>query len=121
MCTTAGEMRFLILVCVLFSTAIQQQSPSVARKLDSYTDKIRQGQAEMWHLEDFLVPALSGNPQSTAYIIAYGGRADGPGKARRFAVRAKNYLSNYRGIDPQRIVAVYGGRRADFVFGIWVF
>ena len=112
-------MRFLILVCLLVGTAFQQQSSPVARKLDSYNE-IRHSEAEMWHLEDFLVPALSGDPQSTAYIIAYGGRSDSPGKARRFAVRAKNYLVNYRGIVPQRVVAVDGGRREEFIVELWL-
>lgn len=117
-------MRFLILVCLLFGTGVfhaasQQQSPPVARKLDSYNE-IQHSEGEMWHLEDFLVPALSGDPQSKAYIIAYGGRKTEPGKARRYAVRAKNYLVNYRGIVPQRIVAVDGGRREEFVVEVWL-
>jgi len=112
-------MRFPILVCLLFITAFQQQSAPVARKLDSYNE-IQHSEGEMWRIEDFLIPALSADPQSSAYIIAYGGRADGPGKARRFALRAKNWLVNYRGIDPQRIVAVDGGRREDFVVELWL-
>jgi hypothetical protein len=117
-------MRFLILVCLLLGTGVfhaasQQQSPPVARKLDSYNE-IRHSEGEMWHLEDFLVPALSGDPQSKAYIIAYGGRETEPGKARRYAVRAKNYLVNYRGIVPQRVVAVDGGRREEFIVELWL-
>ena len=113
-------MRLLIAICLLFGTVYQQQSPPVARRLDSYNDKIRHSEAEMWHLEDFLVPALSADPQSKAYIIAYGGRKTEPGKARRYAVRAKNYLVNYRGIDPQRVVPVDGGRREDFIVEVWL-
>ena|SRR6185503_5272247 len=112
-------MRFLILVCLLFGTAFQQQSPPVARKLDSYNE-IQHSEGEMWHIEDFLMPALSGDPESRVYIIAYGGRATEPGKARRYAVRAKNWLVNYRGIDPRRIVALDGGRREDFVVELWL-
>jgi hypothetical protein len=115
-------MRLLISVCLLFGGGISAttQSPPVARKLDSYNDKIRHSEAEMWHLEDFLVPALSADPQSKAYIIAYGGRETDPGKARRYAVRAKNYLVNYRGINPERIVSVDGGRREEFVVELWL-
>ena len=117
-------MRFLISVCLLFGsgiihTAFQSQSSPGARKLDSYGE-IRHSEAEQWRLEDFLMPALSGDPQSKAYIIAYGAREDGPGKARRYALRAKNYLVNFRGIDPQRIVPVDGGRREEFVVELWI-
>jgi len=118
------NMRLLIAVFLLFSASLshgdfQAQSSPVARKLDSY-NQIRHSEGEMWHLEDFLMPALAGDPQSKTYIIAYGGREDSPGKARRYAVRAKNYLVNYRGIDPQRIVPVDGGRREDFVVEVWL-
>ena len=117
-------MRLLISVCLvlgsgIFHTAFQPQTSPVARKLDSY-NLIQHSEAEMWHLEDFLVPALSADPQSRASIIAYGAREDAPGKARRFALRAKNYLVNYRGIDPQRIISVDGGRREEFVVEVWL-
>src|ERR1700754_1925513 len=114
-------MRFLISVCLLFSSGILHAAfqGSVARKLVSY-DQIKHSEGEMWRLEDFVVPALSADPQSKTYIIAYGAREDAPGKARRYAVRAKNYLVNYRGIDPQRIVPVDGGRREEFVVEVWL-
>lgn len=117
-------MRFLISVCLLLSSAVfhaafQSQSSPVARKLDSY-GVIRHSEAEQWRLEDFLMPALKADPQSKAYIIAYGAREDAPGKARRYALRAKNYLVNFRGIDPQRIVAVDGGRREEFIVELWL-
>jgi len=117
-------MRLLISVSLLLSSSIfpaafQQQSSPVARKLDSYGE-IRHSEGEMWRIEDFLMPAIKADPQSKAYIIAYGGREDAPGKARRYAIRAKNYLVNIRGIDPQRIVSMDGGRRAEFVVELWL-
>lgn len=89
------------------------------RKVDSYNDKIRSGEAEQWHLEDFCKELLK-EPDAKAYIIAYGGRGDTPGKAQRYALRAKNYLVEARGIDPARIVSIDGGRREEFIVELWL-
>jgi hypothetical protein len=114
-------MRLLISVLLLLSSGLAQTAPqpAVARKLVSYDDQIRSSEAEQWHLEDQL-PTLAAEPQSKVYIIAYAGREDLPGKARRYAVRARNYLVEFRGIDPQRIVAVDGGRREKFIVEVWL-
>ena len=117
-------MRLLITVFLLLAGAVvpasfSQSSSSEARKIDSYNDKIPSGEAEQWHLEDFR-RALEGEPDSKAYIVAYGGRDDFPGKAQRYATRARNYLVNSRGIDAQRIIAANGGRREEFVVELWL-
>jgi len=114
-------MRLLISVLLLLSGGVAQTAlqSSVARKLVSYNDQIRNSEAEQWHLEDQL-PALVAEPQSKLYIIAYNGRDDPVGKARRYATRAKNYLVDYRAIDPQRIVLVDGGRREEFIVEVWL-
>lgn len=117
-------MRLLFSLCLLLSSAIgyaaiQQPSSTQPRKIDSYNDKIPSSEAEQWRLEDFM-QALSAEPDSTAYIIAYGGREDPPGKARRYAARAKNWLVDYRGIESRRIVIVDGGRREEFIVELWL-
>lgn len=95
-----------------------QDAQTQPRKLDTYDDKIGGSEAEQWRLEDFREVLLK-EPNSQAYIIAYNGREDNPGKARRYALRAKNYLVTARGINPQRIIAVEGGRRKDFAVELW--
>lgn len=120
-----GSMRLLISVCLLLAasfghTAFQQQSSPVARKLTSYDDKIGSSEAEQWLLEDLVLPELMRDPQSKAYIIGYSAPEDAPGKARRYAARAKNYLISRGGFDPQRIIPVEGGRRKEFGVEVWL-
>lgn len=114
-------MRLLISILLLLSGGAAQTAPQspVARKLVSYDDQIRSSEAEQWRLEDSL-PAISAEPESKLYIIAYGGREDPAGKARRYAVRARNYFVDYHSIDPQRIVSVDGGRREEFIVEVWL-
>ena len=92
---------------------------SGARKVMTYDDKVGGSEAEQWHLEDFRALLLK-EPNSQAFIFAYNGREDNPGKARRFALRAKRYMVEVRDIIPQRIVTVEGGRRAEFVVELWL-
>lgn len=109
-----------LLLCNFLPLAHAQEAESQKpRKVDSYNDKIRSGEAEQWHLEDFL-KALVKEPNAKAYILAYGGREDNPGKARRYAVRAKNYMVEARGVDPARIITIDGGRREEFIVELWL-
>ena len=117
-------MRLLISVLVLFSSGIvyaafQQPSSTDARKIDSYNDQIGSSEAEQAHLDN-LSYVLSAEPDTRAYVIAYGGREDPPGKPGRYAARAKNYLVEDRGIDPRRIVTIDGGRREEFIVELWL-
>ena len=116
-------MRLLLSVFLLFAGGIAgatvQQTSTEPRRIHSYNDQIRSGEAEQWQLEDFL-RALTAEPDSKAYIIAYGGREDPPGKPQRYAARAKNYLVETRGLNPQRIITVAGGRRVEFVVELWL-
>jgi hypothetical protein len=117
-------MRILTFIFLLLSSFLpcfhtQEVKSQLSRKVDSYNDKIRSGEAEQWHLEDFL-KELTKEPNTKAVIVAYGGREDNPGKAGRYAARAKNYLVGARGIDPARIVTIDGGRREDFIVELWI-
>jgi len=109
-------MRLLIVAFLLLSPPlIVAQSVLV----DSYDDKIPSSEAEMWRLEDFREKLLK-QPDAKAYIIAYVGSEDPPGKANRYALRAKRWLVEWRGMDPARIVAVDGGRRKEFIVELWI-
>ena len=113
-------LSFSLVLCTLLPVVRGQEAESGSpRKVDSYNDKIQSGEAEQWHLEDFR-KVLEKEPSATAYIIAYGGREDNPGRARRYAVRAKNYLVFARGLDPARIVTIDGGLREDFTVELWL-
>jgi hypothetical protein len=110
---------FLLLCSFLPCFHAQEAKSQLARKVDSYNDKIQSGEAEQWHLEDF-VKELAKEPNAKAFIVAYGGQEDSPGKARRYATRARNYMVEARGIDPTRIVTIDGGRREDFIVELWL-
>lgn len=94
-----------------------QSSNQTARKIDSYGDL--KGDDEMARLDNF-DNELKNVPGSVAYIITYSGRDDPPGRARRLALRSKNYLVNTRGRDPNKIVAINGGRREELTTELWV-
>lgn len=109
----------LLLASLLVTSYAQEPDSQMPRKVDSYNDKIQGSEAEQWQLEDFREKLLKA-PNTKAYIIAYGGRADNSGKARRYALRARNWLVEWRGIEAKRIVAIDGGRREEFTVDLWL-
>ena len=65
---------------------------------------------------DNLAVELQNDPTTHAYVIAYGGRTSPIGQVERLMTRARDYLTNERGIDASRITIVNGGfREADSV------
>ena len=109
-------MRLLIIAFVLLAPhLVLAQSVLV----DSYDDQIQGSEAEMWHLAEFQ-GKLSKQAGAKAYIIAYVGREDPPGKANRYALRAKRWLVDVHGIEPARIVTLDGGRREKFIVELWM-
>jgi hypothetical protein len=112
-------MKLLLSFIVLITTFVPALAQAAARLVDSYNDQIHSSEAEQWHLEDFR-KLLVAEPDSKAYIIAYAGREDHPGKSRRYALRAKNYLVEWRGIAPERIIPIDGGRREEFIVELWL-
>lgn len=69
---------------------------------------------------DNLAVELQNDPSTKGYIIAYGGRMSPIGQVERLMSRAREYLTQQRGIDESRLVIVNGGfREADSV-ELWV-
>lgn len=69
---------------------------------------------------DNLAVELQNDPTTQAYVIAYGGRTSPIAQVERLMTRARDYLTNERGIDKSRIVVVNGGfREADSV-ELWI-
>jgi hypothetical protein len=57
------------------------------------------------------------------YFLCYGPEGDGSGTCNYQLRATKDYLSNYRGIDPERIKTTYGGRYknpAEVATEIWI-
>jgi hypothetical protein len=69
---------------------------------------------------DNLAIEMQNDPNSTGYIIVYGGRNSRPGQADKLGARAVSYLTTARGIDSRRLVLVNGGYRDTDFFEIWI-
>ncbi|HEX8706737.1 MAG TPA: PEGA domain-containing protein [Pyrinomonadaceae bacterium] len=69
---------------------------------------------------DNLAISLQNEPTAQGYIIVYGGRASRAGQADKLGSRARDYMINQRGIDPNRVVVVNGGTRDSDYFELWV-
>ena len=69
---------------------------------------------------DNLAVELQNDPSTTAYIIAYGGRASRMGEANRLGARARDYLVTQRGINSPRITVLNGGFREEDCVELWI-
>ena len=65
---------------------------------------------ERLHLDSFGV-ALSVDRTGTGYIIAYAGKRAAVDEARKWAERAKNYLTTMRGLSAAQLTVIDGGFR----------
>lgn len=73
-------------------------------------------------LDNFAIELMN-NPDAVGYVIAYGPAGKGNGTAFYRAEVSKNYLVNSRGLAPERIRAVNGGRhkaRDESVSELWL-
>ena len=69
---------------------------------------------------DNLAVELQNDPATVGYVIAYGGRTSPIGQIDRLMIRARDYLTNERGIDGSRIVMVNGGFRESDSVELWI-
>jgi hypothetical protein len=67
---------------------------------------------EKARLDNFAIE-LENDPTAQGYLLCYGGRVGYEGEAQARCDRAKNYISNTRGIEASRVVTVDGGFRED--------
>src|SRR5688572_11190602 len=58
---------------------------------------------EKARLDNFAI-AIQNDPQMIGYIVVFADKHGCPLDAQRRAVRARNYLVHYRGIDPNRVI-----------------
>ena len=70
-------------------------------------------------LDNFAIE-LQNNPSSRGYVIAYSGASSRAGQADRLINRAKDYLTNQRGIDTSRFSIINGGYRETDYFELWI-
>lgn len=94
-------------ICAQEATQI---STGEARKFDEFT---RVGGCDHSARLDNFAIQLQQAPEMVGYIVAYGPEGDGSGTGNFRLLVSKDYLVNSRGIDPDRIKTIYGGRYKD--------
>ena len=87
--------------------AARPRAVEVARKFDEFT---RVGGCDHSARLDNFAIELQQNPELMGYVIAYGPEGEGSGSGNFRLQISKDYLVNSRGIEPERIRAIYGGR-----------
>jgi hypothetical protein len=118
--------RLVIIGCVLLfaPAAVPAQTVSASlepRKIDEFG--VVNCEYEMAKLDNFLVELQNG-PPATAYVIYYGGRRYGKklplfGEAAARAARLAKYLTEQRGLSPERLVIKDGGFREFWTVELW--
>jgi hypothetical protein len=71
-------------------------------------------------LDNFAI-VLASDPDAIGYITVYDGRLSCRKEAEARAIRARDYLVNFRGIEWSRVSWRYGGLRRDFTMLAHVF
>jgi hypothetical protein len=69
---------------------------------------------------DVFAIELQNSPGAQGYIIAYGSRNRRFGTGQQRGNRAKDYLTQTRGIDASRVVVLDGGPRATGTMELWI-
>jgi len=120
----------IIICCVIVAHAYASTAPSEARKLDEFGDVCCED--EKARLDNF-ANELQNNPDVQGYIVFYGGKRyhfptchnsrlllPRRGEAEARVARLKPYMHDTQGIDPNRIVVVYGGYRDQWAAELWI-
>lgn len=71
------------------------------------------------HLDNFAIE-LQTRPDTRAFIVAYGVPNRLPGWPLRRANWARGVLTKGRGLDPSRVVVVYGGYKDEVLYEHWI-
>lgn len=72
---------------------------------------------EMARLDNYFVE-LNNNPESTGYVIVYGGRINKYGELKERVKRIEAYIKA-KNFDPSRLKIIQGGFRDKFEFELW--
>lgn len=83
----------------------------------SYDD--RRFDDEAARLDNFAIN-LQQVPTWKGYIMVYAGRRARPNEAKRRGERARRYLIERRGIEPDRVTAIDGGHREEFTVELYL-
>jgi len=98
-------------------TTAYVDGPRCGRPLDEYGDiTFEDEQARL----DNCAIELQNDPTATGYIQCYGGRVGYEGEAERRCDRAREYVSNTRGIAADRVVTADGGFKENLTVVVWL-
>jgi hypothetical protein len=92
----------------------------VARKFDEFGQL---GGCDYGARADNFAIQLLNDQKAEGYVICYGPGGEGSGSCQSRADALKDYLVNMRGLDPERIKSIYGGRYKELNTGfmeIWI-
>lgn len=114
----------LIVLCLSLQLLVPAQEPQQpqrtlqdAQKFDSYG---KVGECDEGARLDNFALELQNNPNVKGYILTYTGVDDLPVRIPGLHARSVGYLTNQRGIETERIVAVNGGYRKDRTIELWI-
>lgn len=113
----------LFVACLLFAdhrVVPGQKVNQKAHLFDSYGD-IPSDDASA-RLDNFAIQ-LQNEPNVDGYVIGYGPEGEGSGTGQHLLRVTKDYFVNMRGLDPERIQTVYGGRYknpAEVLSELWL-
>ena len=100
---------FLIALIVGASAQEDHEAPSAVR-IDRFTQL---GHCDVTARLDYLATKLTENPSATGAVISYAPEGEGWGTGKQVLEIIKDYLVNARGITPDRLKMIYGGRNSD--------
>jgi hypothetical protein len=109
----------LITLCfrpVEYSSTLAQEIRA-ARKIDEYQVRLLRSHDEQMRLWSAFDDIKKEREDTRLFVISYGPY---PGSARRHANRVRNYWVDAHGLNPNRIVTVDGGYRAERSVEIWI-
>lgn len=86
------------------------KGPTTPEKLDEFGSV---GHCDLGARLDNYAIAFQGTKGATLQVVAYGPPGEGFGAGKQILSLISDYLSDSRGIDPERIKTVYAGRNSD--------
>lgn len=111
----ANILGLLLLLSWSFAAPVAAQvsngkGPTIPEKLDEFGSV---GHCDLGARLDNYAIAFQGTKGATLQIVAYGPPGEGFGAGKQLLSLMSNYLTDTRGIDPERIKTVYAGRNSD--------
>ena len=101
------------------AVSVQARKP-VASRFDQFG---KVGHCDLGARLDNFTIQLQNTRGAQANIISYGPEGEGPGTGRYILDLVKDYLVNVRGLNPNRVKTIYGGRNTDLtqpVIELWI-